>query len=293
VDVALRKTVPLLLLGSFLLGAAPAKMGIFALQSGAPRTSGHLIVHAVHGHPLVRQLDFWMTRNGFATPIHRYDTDMTKLLHGVIVSDDFTTFMHVHPTLFPNGHFRLDQRFPRAARYLIYADGEPTGIGQQVFRFDLTVGSAPSKVARDLRSNGRSTTAGPYTVTLNRLNLATHGETLLLLHVLRHGKPAGDLHPYLGTLGHGVFLNAKDLTYVHVHPMALDAAHTPSVTSHSAAMPTGSDMDMHASPLPPNAVTSPSMLLHVAVREPGTYKLWFQFRGGDALCVASFVLTAT
>lgn len=189
-----------------------------------------------------------MTPNGSATPIHRYEIDMTKLLHGVIVSDDFTTFMHV---------------------------------------------STPSNVVRDLASSGRSTKAGPYTVTLNRLNLSTHGETMLLLHVLRHGKPARDLHPYLGTLGHGVFLNAKDLTYVHVHPMALGAGHPGSVMSHSAMMPSGNGMDMHASPLPPSAVTSPNMLLHVAVREPGTYKLWFQFRGGDALRVASFVLTAT
>jgi len=234
-----------------------------------------------------------MTPNGSATPIHRYEIDMTKLLHGVIVSDDFTTFMHVHPTFSVDGHFRLDQRFPRPALYHIYADGEPTGIGQQVFRFNLTVGSTPSNVVRDLASSGRSTKAGPYTVTLNRLNLSTHGETMLLLHVLRHGKPARDLHPYLGTLGHGVFLNAKDLTYVHVHPMALGAGHPGSVMSHSAMMPSGNGMDMHASPLPPSAVTSPNMLLHVAVREPGTYKLWFQFRGGDALRVASFVLTAT
>ncbi|MBD5636030.1 MAG: hypothetical protein IAI49_16295, partial [Candidatus Eremiobacteraeota bacterium] len=47
-----------------------------------------------------------------------------------------------------------------------------------------------------------------------------------------------------------------------------------------------------ATPLPENAPSSPDMLLHVAVHEPGTYELWLQFRGGGALEVAPFLLHA-
>jgi hypothetical protein len=38
--------------------------------------------------------------------------------------------------------------------------------------------------------------------------------------------------------------------------------------------------------------SSPNMMLHVSVREPGTYKLWLQFRGGDQLYIAPFIMTA-
>jgi hypothetical protein len=34
------------------------------------------------------------------------------------------------------------------------------------------------------------------------------------------------------------------------------------------------------------------MVLHVSVKEPGTYKLWLQFRGGSQLYIAPFVLVA-
>lgn len=287
------KIVRLLALSVSLLGTAPAIAGVFALQGGTQKANGHLAVSAIQGHPLERELNSWMTRNGSATPIRSYETDMTKLLHGVIVSDDFTTFLHVHPLFSKNGHFTLEQRFPRPALYHVYADGEPLGIGQQVFRFDLNVGSPRKKnAARELMPTGSVAIAGPYTVTLSSLRLSTHGETMLRLRITRGGKLARDLHPYLGTLGHAVFLNGKDLTYVHVHPMALGAESASSPMSPNATMPS-KDMQMGAPPLASNAVTSPSMLLHVAVREAGTYKLWFQFRGGDALRVASFVLTAT
>ena len=45
--------------------------------------------------------------------------------------------------------------------------------------------------------------------------------------------------------------------------------------------------------LPDTAVSSPDMMLHVELREAGTYKLWLQFRGGSQLYVAPFVVTAS
>ena len=45
---------------------------------------------------------------------------------------------------------------------------------------------------------------------------------MLNVNILKDGKPATDLHPYLGVPAHAVFLDAKDLSYVHTHPMAMD-----------------------------------------------------------------------
>ncbi len=289
-------TVPLALLAFACLGASASLQGTFALQNAVPRTAGHLIVQAQSRTSLARNLNFWMTPLGSALPVRRYDVDMTKFLHLVIVSDDFRTFVHAHPRYTPQGHFVLDQRFPRPALYHIYADGEPRGIGQQVFRFDVPIGRVAGRTMRDVSERRRSAVAGPYVVTLDRMRLSTRAETLLQVHIRKGGKPARDLHPYLGALGHAVFLNVADLTYVHVHPMPLTAGDAPAEPNRREAMlpNTGMEMSgMRTAPLSPASTIAPDMLLHVAVRERGTYKLWFQFRGAGALRVAAFVLTAS
>ncbi|TMQ24778.1 MAG: hypothetical protein E6K65_17330 [Nitrospirae bacterium] len=38
------------------------------------------------------------------------------------------------------------------------------------------------------------------------------------------------------------------------------------------------------------ALIGSDSMLHVTLREPGEYKLWLQFRGGNALYVAPFVV---
>ena len=108
------------------------------------------------------------------------------------------------------------------------------------------------------------------------------------VHILKGGLPATDLQPYLGALAHAVFVNASDLSYVHVHPIPIGSRDAGKMDM--GTMPPGS---MQARPLPAGSKSAPDMALHVALKEPGTYKLWLQFLGGGTLHVAQFVLTAT
>ena len=45
--------------------------------------------------------------------------------------------------------------------------------------------------------------------------------------------------------------------------------------------------------LPDGAKVAPAMMMRVIAPVTGTYKLWLQFRGGNTLYVAPFVLTAS
>jgi hypothetical protein len=256
--------------------------GTYALQTGEDKTIAELVAHAVPNDPLVRKLD--ITLGDDTGTLRRYDLDMTKYLHLIIVSDDFRWFAHVHPRLHSNGHFTLVQRFPGPGTYHIYADCDPTGIGQQVFRFDLALGATTS-AARELVPTGNVATAGPYRVTLSSTTIDGGSESHLRVRITRNGKPARDLHPYLGALAHAVFLNSGDLTYVHVHPLPIGDA-MPGMDMSSG------NMEMPMPTLSDREPSSPDMELHVAVRERGTYELWFQFRGAHALHVAAFVITA-
>jgi hypothetical protein len=175
---------------------------------------------------------------------------------------------------------------PKTGLYHLYADGEPSGVGQQVFRFDFNAGPPMPNdpAARDLSERSTSSVVDGYTVTLSGLKLKAGGESMLDVHILRGGKPAADLHPYLGALAHAVFVDADDLTYVHVHPMPLvaDGGMAPMTGMHGMSASEMADEE-----------SASEMTLHVSVLEPGTYKLWLQFAGGSGLHVAQFVLSAS
>ncbi len=268
--------------------AASRLTGIFVLQGGTPATSAYLQDEQGGRTPLLRSLDVWLTPKNGGSPLRSYTVDMTKLMHMIVISDDFRWFAHVHPALQPSGHFLITQRFPNAATYHVYADTSPAHIGQQVFRFDLPMG--PAARARDLSETHRIKNVGPYTVELSSLALSSGRSTQLVVHIRRGHAPASDLHPYLGALAHAVFVNAADLSYVHVHPMPLDQG---TMHMDMPGMNMSGSMDMDTmKPMPENAKAAPDMALNVSVHEPGTYKLWLQFRGGKQLYVAPFVLNA-
>jgi hypothetical protein len=121
---------------------------------------------------------------------------------------------------------------------------------------------------------------GPYEVDLSSVRLHAGRMDMVDVEILKNGKPAQDLHPYLGAPAHAVFLNTQDLTYVHVHPMAVGAMTM--------------DMSKPMPDLPDNASVSGEMMLHIAIREAGTYKMWLQFRGeNNQLYIAEFTVLAS
>jgi hypothetical protein len=253
-----------------------------SLQGYPVQTQGFLKATATPGGPLDQQLDVWMTRPGTAAPIKQYQVEMTKKLHMIIVSDDFKTFLHIHPTLSPTGHFLITQQFPAPGTYFVYADALPNDLNHQVFRFKLDVGHPSAPSSRTLPNTGMGVQTGPYEVDLSTVRIHSGRMEMIDVSILENGVAAKDLHPYLGAPAHAVFLNTKDLSYVHVHPMGADMTNMQM------------DMSKPMPELPDTASVSGDMMLHIALREAGTYKLWLQFRGAnDKLYVAEFTILAS
>jgi hypothetical protein len=253
--------------------------GEAALQGYAIQTDGFLKATAAPDDPLEQRLDVWMTAPHSATPIRQYQVEMTKKLHMVIVSEDFKTFLHIHPALSSSGHFLITQKFPAPGTYFVYADALPNNLNHQVYRFRLDVAHPSPAAPRDLPSTGMGVHAGPYEVDLSTVRIHAGRMEMIDVSVLENGQPARDLHPYLGAPAHAVFLNSKDLSYVHVHPMVGDM---------------NMDMSKPMPDLPDNATVPGDMMLHIALHEVGTYKLWLQFRGAnDKLYIAEFTILAS
>ncbi len=106
---------------------------------------------------------------------------------------------------------------------------------------------------------------------------------MLAVHITRGGKPVTTcIRTWEHFPAHVVLLNAKTLSYVHVHPTPLAAVGMMS-GKRAAPTPAGGSMEMAA--LPDTATTSPDMVLHPMLRQAGTYKLWLQFpRQFEPLC---------
>ena len=264
--------------------ASQTLQGQFALQGQQPQTEAHLKITPTPGKPLTEKLDLWMNLPGKPGAIQSYQVEMTKKLHMIFVRDDFKVFLHEHPTLRPDGHLLLSQTFPEPGTYYAYTDGLPNQMNHQVFRFQFDVGQA-SPPNRNLPQTGLGVQAGPYEVDISSVRLHAGQMATLDVAILKNGQPATDLHPYLGVPAHAVFLDAQDLSYVHVHP-----------TAKGETMNMGMNGSMAMAdppPMPENGPSPNALQLHLALRQPGTYKMWLQFRGGSQLCIAEFTLTVT
>ena len=289
----------------------PTLQGIYALPDGQPKVSATLTAAPKPGGPSGTEiLDVAMARLGTAQPVTRYETELSKQLHLIAVSGDLRGFVHEHGEK-PDarGHFRVPMTFPHGGLWHVYADGVPAGLGQQVMRFDLNLRTVPAPEAPSApQPTGLEGKDGQYGVQFDALDLRARQEAELQLHLLRDGQPAPDVTPFLGVAAHAVFIDAADLSYVHVHaaPAANPTAGgTGAAMKHDMTGMAGMDMPemgrpgggghggmpgMGGAPMRPGTKVSPDLTLHVSAPKAGTYLLWLQFMAGGKVRTVPFVV---
>jgi hypothetical protein len=231
------------------------------------------------------RVEVWELRSGRV--VQTYDIDMTKLMHMIVVSDDLTDFQHLHPTLLPNGHFVIVVRLAHPGEaYHVYMDGLPHGDGRQVFRFDVPSDNGISAAVRYLHPAGPSVDVGPYRVTIDPTSVPFGEIATIAVRIFKNGRPANDLHPYLGVMSHGVLIGTKDLAYMHAHGMTeemLDMA--------SGASDCGDGMMMAMTPMPPNLNIGNEFEFQILAPAAQPYDFWIQFIGGKTLYTAPLLVT--
>lgn len=192
--------------------------------------------------------------------------------HLFVVSQDFESFQHIHPTQQADGSFTIETTLPRAGYYKIYCDFFPKGGSPQVvhhhlvtagFRGDLLSAQAKLKPDQIL------------TKTLDGTRFELHFEPAqpfagkpaeLKYHLVdeKTGHPVKDLQPYLGAWGHTLILSEDATDYLHSHPAEM----VPEDVDRSK-LTGGAD------------ITFETFFPH-----PGNYRIWSQFlRSGRLLTV--------
>jgi len=188
-----------------------------------------------------------------------FDEVHTKLLHFILVSEDLTQFLHLHPDYQGDGVFVLkDLLLPVASNYVTFADFTPTGDQQQFVRNTLAVNGAITQHP--------NLAVSPTEVTLDdlKMRLVNVGdfkagiETTLKFHVsdATTGSAVDTLDEYLGAAGHLVIIDQSSQIYIHTHPAGHDmenmnemadmgAMATPTLAMTGMEMPTqyGPDLE--------------------------------------------------
>ena len=191
-------------------------------------------------------------------PVRHFDRDNTKLLHLIVVRTDLSGYQHVHPTLSADGTFTIELRTARPGTYRAIADFVIDG---RKYVLGTTLTAPGSARSIPLPAPALENSVDGYDVELQRPARLTAGqEAQLTFRITRHGRPAGDLEPYLGSYGHLVALHAPELAYSHVHPVSADPA-------------------------------SGAITFNTELSEHGTYRLFLQFQTHGRVHTVAFTQT--
>lgn len=182
-------------------------------------------------------------------------------VHLAIISEGLEHFAHIHPAVDHTGILSDVYTFPAGGRYRLFADYAPAG-GQPTTamgslsvagRFQPTTAPVPDAPG-EIEADGVHATisAGPLkAVSPVRVAFTLRDE---------RGDPI-TLEPYMGELGHLMFVGVGTWRFVHVHPVG-GVANRGSV-----------EFEAH-------------------FPEPGMYKGWAQFKQGGVVKVIPLVVKA-
>ena len=193
-------------------------------------------------------------------PLTAYETSHDEDLHLIAVRRDLTGFQHVHPGIGADGTWRTPLELT-PGEWRVFADFVPAGGDGLTLGTDLSVAGTYSP--EPLPAPSRTAEVDGYGVTLTG-DLVAGQETELTLSVAKDGRPVTDLQPYLAAYGHLVVLRDGDLAYLHVHP-------------------TGEPGDGRTQP-------GPEVRFETTAPSVGSYRLFLDFRHGDAVRTAEFTM---
>jgi hypothetical protein len=197
------------------------------------------------------------------SPLTRYQTGQTQLLHFYLVRDDLTGFEHLHPALAAGGTWTVRVRPAEAGSYRVFTQftglpaGKPLSL---VLSRPLTI-TGPSAPPASLPAPSATTQVAGYTLTVTGHPEAGR-DSALTITVTRHGHPVTRLQPYLGTYAHLTAFHQGDLGFAHLHPSG----------------PVHGD---HGGPV---------LHFHAVLPESGPYRLFVQFQSASTLHTAQVTL---
>ena len=141
-------------------------------------------------------------------------------MHVIIVRDDLSRIIHLHPPIGSDGRVSEDVRFPGGGRYELVVDAYPQPVGGMPANFQLKRSimvagpppPAPAAAVRPAADRRRRHLPAAAAAPGARPPRAA----LLNIRVTKGGRPVA-FEPWFGALGHAIFFRHGSLTYFHTH----------------------------------------------------------------------------
>ncbi len=181
-------------------------------------------------------------------------------VHLVVVSKDLEDFDHIHPEPVPGDALSVAHTFAHAGEYSLYADYTAPGAAPAVAHFTLFVQPGKEIPAASPHDSGVQVTFSPE-------RPIRAGEDIPITFKL---SDSSGLEPWLGAWAHIMIVSGDRQNFIHAHPME-----QPEVTQHVHTVQSFG--------------RAPSIIRTVVgFKNPGPYKLWFQFQSQGEIVTVPF-----
>lgn len=209
-----------------------------------------------------------------------------RILHVIIVSEDFTIFSHIHPEDFgpvtPDmkkaAQFPVRYTFPKAGRYLIGVD---FAVKEQSFsqRFVIDVAGGP-KMGALTTDFSRAKRFGEYDVTLASMpaTIAAGKEVILTYVIKKEGQSVSDLEPYLAATMHVAIVSTDLNNFIHEHGLV---SGMPATGMHAHHM-------MHDMSVP--SAFGPEITVPTSFPAKGVYHIFSEAKHRGKVIVTHFMI---
>lgn len=204
------------------------------------------------------------------TPVQEFEPVHDKLMHLIIVGEDLSYFVHIHPVLKNSGEkFTIVHTFPEAGKYKLWVDFKPKDGNQNVLSFMADVKGLPTHNPTTPVYDGKYIKESSDKNYYIRLKLpqekivANTNVDIVFSISDAAGNPVIDLEPLMGAGGHSVIISSNMQDFLHVHP---------------------------TEEVEPNWKGGPRISFRTTFPKPGLYKTWGQFQHKGKIIMADFIL---
>jgi hypothetical protein len=193
-------------------------------------------------------------------PVKAFAVAHDAKVHFILIRQGLDTFAHLHPEVdAATGVLSAEYTFPKGGVYHLFADYQEPGGMPMTATTRVEVGGDASPAAV-LKADVPGLLVGEMIAAKVSVDGAKAGaEAKVRFEILDGDKPATDLEPYMGAMGHLVIVSADGKQYVHAHPD--ENSEAKNVVTFGAAFPS-----------------------------PGLYKGWGQFNRGGQVRIVPFVV---
>lgn len=246
--------------------------------------------------------------DGQPFPLNDILVDHDRLIHVLIIHEQFNEFHHVHPEDqgitrqdIESGAFSFNHAFQQSGRYIVAMDIKVRG---QYFSEQFVVEIAEANGTEETQaqpttqefaalfeSNPQQTTQqiGPYQIELQKPAQIKSGEIVPISYVYqKNGQELTELNPYLGAPMHVALVRDDLRHFLHAHGV-LPSTWFDYLTQGNTIPTDPENLKGHVHRVIPEYF-GPQIDTYLFFPVPGTYHLFSEVADGDDILVSHFIL---